>query len=144
MKTYSAVWRVSGPDFPLDAFKARFPSFELDAEHRRGDPKRKGGVYEVSGFNALICEAQSAGELVAEVRRALAEEQLLFLWVKDLATSNGIDVGVFYDVDEPEPSSASASLSWALSDLSELVRLGLGLETSFYPCSSGSELEGAQ
>ena len=62
-----AALRATGSEAALASLQSAL-SLDIDIEWRKGEPRRKGGVNEDSGFNACIADAPTPVALVAEIR----------------------------------------------------------------------------
>src|ERR1700730_8498094 len=62
------VWRVSGPDFDVDAFLAANPRVRPERVWHRGERWLRRGTADSSGFNETVGEAKTAQEVLVGLR----------------------------------------------------------------------------
>jgi hypothetical protein len=135
-----AVWRVSAPDFDVDAFLAEFPRVASKVvSWRRGEVRVGSRVHKDSGFRITIADAETFPEAFEDVRAFFGNRQTVLLLEALLARgiSSVLDLGV----DVGSPQRFAAYLHFSTADLQWLARLGVELEISAYPASEDDESE---
>jgi hypothetical protein len=125
--------RVRGADFPVDAF-LRERRLQVSAVWRKGEPMRGGHVFEDSGFNISLPDAESWAMALPAVRAFLESERTLLEHLHALALQSVLDVGVSVG----EERSYAPSLEFPHDVLAQLAAHGVSLCVSAYPTSDES------
>lgn len=129
----SAVLRVEGRDVDVDACASWMsPSVRIERVWRAGEIGRRGAINEMSGFSALLSEAEGR-QLVEEARRAFAE---IADRVGDLVAAGAraaVDFAVFVGPREAQ------SLVVEPEFLFELSKHQVRLLVSAYPTAEDEE-----
>jgi hypothetical protein len=133
-----AVWRVSAPDFDVDAFLAEFPRVASEVvSWRRGEVRLASRVHEDSGFRITIADAETFPEAFEDVRAFFSTRQIVLLL--EALHARGISSVLDLGVDVGSSQRFAAYLRFSTADLQWLARLGVELEISAYPASEDDE-----
>jgi hypothetical protein len=134
-----AVWRVSAPDFDVDAFLAEFPRVASEVvSWRRGEVRvGRRGVHEDSGFRITIADAETFPEAFEDVRAFFSTREIVLLL--EALHARGISSVLDLGVDVGSPQRFAAYLRFSTADLQWLARLGVVLEISAYPASEDDD-----
>jgi len=124
-----ATLRAEGSDAALTLLREAF-NLEVDAHWKKGEPRRRGGVYERSGLNACITDVASAAMLVEEIK-AFLSKCIKRREVFSSELSAQVDIGI----TAGEPGRYFASVILPPSVLKDLAELGIELSVSAYPGS---------
>jgi len=131
----TATLRALGSDSALDSLRDAL-DLSIIREWKKGETRRLGGVYEISGFNAdVVADAENPSSLVEEIRGFLnrcLSNRILFS-SSDL--SSQLDIGVSVGGSE----QFTASVVFSPEDLESFSKLGLELSISAYPTSDDGE-----
>ena len=131
----TATLRALGSDSALDSLRDAL-DLSIIREWKKGETRRLGGVYEISGFNAdVVADAENPSSLVEEIRGFLnrcLSNRILFS-SSDL--SSQLDIGVSVGGSE----QFTASVVFSPEDLESFSKLGLELSVSAYPTSDDAE-----
>jgi len=125
-----AVLRAEASDAALESLRLAL-DLEIDADWETGDPRRRGGVQEQSGFTAFVANVSDPTALIAEVRKFLerCRTRNAVLSSHDLTTQ--LDIGISVGQSE----QFTASVVFSAEDLRIFSELGLELSVSAYPGS---------
>ena len=119
------VWRVSGPDFDVDAFLAANPRVRPERVWHRGERWLRRGTADSSGFNETVGEAKTAQEVLVGLRERGFE--VLARGARDAAADSELDFGLYPSVSRPV-----AGVLLAPEDLRYCADLGLSVAVSAY------------
>src|SRR5690242_9385700 len=67
-----ATLRVEGEEATLNSLKRRL-GVDIEASWKKGEPRRRGGEYQSSGFSATLADAENLKEMLRNVRDFLAK-----------------------------------------------------------------------
>ena len=131
----TATLRALGSDTALDSLRDAL-DLSIIREWKKGETRRLGGVYEISGFNAdVVADAENPSSLVEEIRGFLnrcLSKRILF---SSSELSSQLDIGVSVGGSE----QFTASVVFSPEDLESFSKLGLELSISAYPTSDDGE-----
>ena len=131
----TATLRALGSDSALD-YLCDALDLSIIREWKKGETRRLGGVYEISGFNAdVVDDAENPSSLVEEIREFLnrcLSKRILF---SSSELSSQLDIGVSVGASQ----QFTASVVFSPEDLESFSKLGLELSVSAYPTSDGAE-----
>jgi hypothetical protein len=131
----TATLRTLGSDSALDYLRDAL-DLSITGEWKKGETRRRGGVYEISGFNAnVVSDAENPSSLVEEIRGFLnrcLSKRILFS-SSDLSAQ--LDIGVSVGASK----QFTASVVFSPEDLESFSKLGLELSVSAYPTSDDGE-----
>lgn len=125
-----ATLRVEGTDEALQAL-CNLLGLEADSAWKKGEPKRRGGHFSISGWSATIADAQNPSEMVVAIREFVTQCKARNLVFSGSDLSAELAIGV--TVGDAEQFVASVDLS--ASDLLSLGALGIQFSISAYPTS---------
>jgi hypothetical protein len=125
-----AILRVEGTDEALQSV-CNLLGLEADSTWKKGEPKRRGGFYSISGLSATIADSQNPGEMVVAIREFVAECKARNFVFSGSDLSAELSVGV--TVGDTEQFVACVDFS--ASDLLSLGALGVELSIAAYPTS---------
>lgn len=126
-----ATLRVEGTDEALQAL-CNLLGLEADSTWKKGEPRRRGGPFSISGLSATIADAQTPSEMVVAIREFVAEckaRNLVFFSGSDLSAE--LAIGVTVGATE----QFVACVDFSASDLLSLGALGVALSIAAYPTS---------
>jgi hypothetical protein len=129
---------VKGADEALISLQKAFP-IAVESTWRKGDRRRNGALWEVSGFSATIADAASPVELIDALRDFLAECSSRGIVLGERGLEAQVSVGV--TVGEAKQYVACIDLPRAL--LAALAACGVSLAFSAYPTSDGANEAGS-
>jgi len=127
-----AMLRASAPNFdPVDFLERH--GLKADAVWRRGEERRRGAIQENSGFNLLVAECSSHGELA----QALHE----FLHLHSGAVADFARAGIAAELDIGLMVYPFGSTGFQLPPalMADIAGAGLSLRISCYPCSDDED-----
>jgi hypothetical protein len=135
----TATLRTLGSDSALDYLRDAL-DLSITQEWKKGETRRRGGVYEISGFNAdVVADAENPSSLVSslvkEIRGFLnrcLSKRILFS-SSDL--SSQLDIGVSVGASQ----QFTASVVFSPENLESFSKLGLELSVSAYPIFDDAE-----
>jgi len=124
-----ATLRVEGNESSLESLASLLPG-RADQQWFKGDRRRSGGEFELSGFSIIVVEGENPHLLLSQLRAFLRQcrERGVVLPVD---TSAALSIGV--TVGEPQQFAASIDLS--REDLKSLAQFGAPLSITAYPTS---------
>ena len=125
-----ATLRVEGEEATLASLISRL-GLDIDASWRKGEPKRRGGEHQSSGFNATVADAENPKEMLRGVRDFLAKCEASDLSFISESLSAELAIGVA--VGDSEQFVAFVEFSSA--ELMSLGALGIALSFAAYPTS---------
>lgn len=131
----TVVWRVSGPDFDVDAFLSKHEKLSPDSVWKKGEKKILKGTHTESGFSVELIEAQTSKEAIEETVRVLKLLEKLIEELKNRGIASVVDFGLLVGTEK----SFSSSLYFPSPGLAIFQRLGVDLAISAYPCSDEDE-----
>ena len=121
-----ATLRAEGSDAAVTSLREAL-NLEVDADWKRGEPMRRGGVHERSGLNACIADVASATILVSEIQ-AFLSKCITRREVFSPELSTQVDIGITIG----KPGRYSASVVLPPSVLKDIAELGIELSVSAY------------
>ena len=131
----TATLRALGSDSALD-YLCNALDLSIIREWKKGETNRRGGVYEISGFNAdVVADAENPSSLLEEIRGFLnrcLSKRILFS-SSDLSAQ--LDIGISVGSSQ----QFTASVVFSPEDLESFSKLGLELSVSAYPTSDDAE-----
>jgi hypothetical protein len=131
----TATLRALGSDAALD-YLCNALDLSIIREWKKGETNRRGGVYEISGFNAdVVDDAENPSSLVEEIREFLNSYLAKSILFSSSELSSQLDIGVSVGGSE----QFTASVVFSPEDLESFSKLGLELSTSAYPTSDDDE-----
>ena len=131
----TATLRALGSDSALDSLRDAL-DLSIIREWKKGETRRLGGVYEISGFNAdVVADAENPPSLVEEIREFLNSCLAKRILFSSSELSSQLDIGVSVGGSE----QFTASVVFSPEDLESFSKLGLELSISAYPTSDDGE-----
>ena len=131
----TATLRALGSDAALD-YLCNALDLSIIREWKKGETNRRGGVYEISGFNAdVVDDAENPSSLVEEIREFLNSCLAKKILFSSSELSSQLDIGVSVGGSE----QFTASVVFSPEDLESFSKLGLELSISAYPTSDDDE-----
>ena len=131
----TATLRALGSDAALD-YLCNALDLSIIREWKKGETNRRGGVYEISGFNAdVVDDAENPLSLVEEIRDFLNSCLAKIILFSSSELSSQLDIGVSVGGSE----QFTASVVFSPEDLESFSKLGLELSISAYPSSDDDE-----
>jgi hypothetical protein len=131
-----ATLRVEGEEAALASLISRL-GLDIDTSWKKGEPKRRGGEQESSGFNATVADAENAKEMLRAVRNFL--ERCDALDVSFISEGLSAELAIGVTVGDSEQFVAFVELSSA--ELASLGALGIALSFAAYPTSDEANAE---
>jgi hypothetical protein len=125
-----AILRAVGESAGLENLLALLQR-KPDSEWKEGESRRRGGVYQNSGFTLTLSDAATPHNMIVAVRRFLTECDMQGTFIARQGLSVELSIGI--TVGDSRQFVASVDLN--SDDLSMMSRLGLGLSVTAYPTS---------
>jgi len=125
-----ATFRAEGSEAALTSLRKAF-DLEIDAEWKRGEPRRHGGVHDKSGFNACVADVASPTALVVEIQAFLNK----CLKRREVFSSSELSAQLDIGITVGESGQYFASVVFPPEVLNLLAELGIELSVSAYPGS---------
>ncbi|MFY3744659.1 hypothetical protein ACOQFB_12160 [Anaeromyxobacter sp. Red801] len=122
---------ISGRDFDVDVFLAKFPRLKPTACWRRGEPRFRKPAHEDSGLSLALREAARWAELRARTVRAIEALAPVIKTAHEAGAEVGLDFALFVGA---QPFTSSVSFSE--EDLHLFSGLRGGVTVSAYPVAN--------
>ncbi len=130
-----AILRAEGTHDALGKLRIAL-DHKVDRNWQVGDEIRDGQIQLASGFSIVVADVATPKELVATIRKFLANCKALELTFSgDSGVSGELSIGISVGSTE----QFSASVDFTPSDLAMLSELGLRLTLSAYPTSDAAK-----
>lgn len=131
-----ATLRVEGDEATLLSLVNRL-GLDIDTSWRKGEPQRRGGEHQSSGFCATVADAENPNEMLRRIRDFMKKCRAAEISFMSEGLSAELAVGV--TVGDSEQFVAFVDLS--VADLASLGELGIGLSFAAYPTSDEANAE---
>ena len=123
-----ASLRVKGTDKALKEISDSL-SVSIGASWKKGDTKRRGGKYHVSGFNATVADTETPKQLINEITKFLLSSKNNNVTF----TSGEIDAQLDIGIGVGSEDQFTASVTFTPENLKKITDIGLELTISAYP-----------
>lgn len=126
---------VSGPDQALLSIKQALP-LALDKTWRKGDMRRSGALWEISGFSATVVDATNPAELKHGLDTFLAQcasRQINF-------SAPGIEAQLSIGVTVGDSQQFIVCIDFSPTVISALAACGVAVSFNAYPTSDEANL----
>lgn len=131
-----ATLRVVGADSSLEQLKDVL-QLVCDLAWHKGDRRRSGSVHALSGFNAVVAEAENLQMLTSLIRSFLKKCREKDVVLPRLNLGAELDLGVFVGSSE----QYVASVLFTPADLLLCAECGIDLRVTAYPTSDEANAE---
>lgn len=125
-----ATLRSEGSEAKLNTLREVL-NLDIDADWKKGEARRRGGVYKNSGFNSTIADADNAVLLVIDIRKFLNKCKDIDVTFSSSEHLTQLDIGISVGTSE----QYAPSITFQQEDLKLISILGLELCISSYPAS---------
>jgi hypothetical protein len=122
---------VEGTDEAIHAL-SNLLWLEADSTWKKGESKRRGGFYPISGLSATIADSQNSGQMVVAIREFATECQARNIVFSRFGLTAGLSIGVTVGATE----QFVACVDFSTSDLVSLGALGVAISIAAYPTSN--------